>query len=51
MKKGIETRYIIHKILIILKTRPIGLDRIFAEKVEKLLFINIFLIRDLLINA
>ena len=34
MKKGIETRYIIHKILIILKTRPIGLDRIFAEKVE-----------------
>ena len=35
MQKGIETRYIIHEILKILKTRPIGLDKIFAEKVER----------------
>jgi len=34
MKKGIETRYVIHEILKILKTRPIGLDKIFVEKVE-----------------
>ena len=35
MQKGIETRYIIHEILKILKNRPIGLDKIFAEKVER----------------
>ena len=35
MQKGIETRYIIHENLKILKTRPIGLDKIFAEKVER----------------
>ena len=34
MQKGIETRYIIHEILKILKNRPTTLNTIFAEKIE-----------------
>ena len=35
MKKGLETRYIIFEILKILKSRAVGLDKIFNEKVNR----------------